>query len=58
MENYPVPLILKCIVTGLEVKYYSRPYIEKRIATWESKVDTAEAAVRNKDDNKTVALGT
>ena len=32
MENYPVPLILKCIITGLEVKYYSRPYIEKRIA--------------------------
>ena len=31
MENYPVPLILKCTVTGQEVKYYSRPYIEKRI---------------------------
>lgn len=32
MENYPVPLILKCTVTGQEVKYYSRPYIEQRIA--------------------------
>ena len=33
MQNtYPVPLILKCTVTGREVKYYSRPYIEKRIA--------------------------
>ena len=32
MENYPVPLILKCTVTGRVVKYYSRPYIEKRIA--------------------------
>lgn len=32
MENYPVPLVLKCIVSGQEVKYYSRPYIEKRIA--------------------------
>ena len=31
MENYPVPLILKCIVSGQEVKYYSRPYIETRI---------------------------
>lgn len=31
MENYPVPLILKCCITGQEVKYYSRPYIEKRI---------------------------
>jgi hypothetical protein len=29
---YPVPLILKCTVSGKEVKYYSRPYIEKRIA--------------------------
>ena len=32
--------------------------IEKRISLWESKVDAAEAAVRNKDENKTVALGT
>lgn len=33
MQNtYPVPLILKCTLTGREVKYYSRPYIEKRIA--------------------------
>jgi hypothetical protein len=32
MENYPVPLVLKCTLTGQEVKYYSRPYIEKRIA--------------------------
>lgn len=32
METYPVPLILKCTITGQEVKYYSRPYIEKRIA--------------------------
>ena len=33
MQNtYPVPLVLKCTITGREVKYYSRPYIEKRIA--------------------------
>jgi hypothetical protein len=30
--DYPVPLILTCKVTGCKVKYYSRPYIEKRIA--------------------------
>ena len=33
MQNsYPVPLILTCTVTGKTVKYYSRPYIENRIA--------------------------
>lgn len=33
MQNtYTVPLVLKCTITGREVKYYSRPYIEKRIA--------------------------
>lgn len=32
MENYSIPLILKCTITGREVKYYSRSYIEKRIA--------------------------
>ena len=32
--------------------------VEKRIAAWEVKVDQAEAAARNKDDNKSVALGT
>jgi hypothetical protein len=32
METYPVPLILKCNATGKTVKYYSRPYIEQRIA--------------------------
>ncbi len=31
-NNYPVPLILKCNISGKVVKYYSKPYIEKRIA--------------------------
>lgn len=31
MSDYPVPLVLTCTVTGKQVKYYSRPYIEQRI---------------------------
>lgn len=31
-NNYPVPLILTCKISGKVVKYYSKPYIENRIA--------------------------
>jgi hypothetical protein len=58
-NNYPVPLILTCKVTGKVVKYYSRPYIEDRITkagSLDNLVNNFMAKGAKKKNNAKVAI--